>query len=153
MEVAVLDNLIYDRFIRPTVDKPTRYVGVEFELPLVNLSPAPVDFSVVHALVDAFLRRFEFVPVATDDDGYVSSAQSEETGDDLSFDYSYNTLELSFGRVEDWNRIEQRFRCYYSISVSPAPVFHSDKAAFLTSSSGGQQGTTQTKKPVVPAAA
>lgn len=114
MEVAVLDKLIYERFIRPTVNKPTRYVGVEFELPLVNLNPAPVDFSVVHALVDAFLRRFRFVPVAIDDDGFVSSAQSEETGDDLSFDCSYNTLELSFGRVEDLNRIEERFRGYYS---------------------------------------
>lgn len=114
MNLTVLDKQIYERFIRPTVDKQPRYVGVEFELPLVNLSPAPVDFSVVHALVDAFLKQFHFQSAGLDDDAHICSAQSEETGDELSFDCSYNTLELSFGRVENLNRIEERFRRYYA---------------------------------------
>lgn len=114
MDLTVLDKQIYERFIRPTVDKQPRYVGVEFELPLVNLTPAPVDFSVVHALVDAFLKQFHFQSADLDDDAHICSAQSEETGDELSFDCSYNTLELSFGRVENLNRIEERFRRYYA---------------------------------------
>lgn len=114
MNLPTLDQHIYERFIQPTVGKRPRYVGVEFELPLVNLSPAPVDFAVVHDLVDAFLERFDFVPAVRDDNGYICSAQLKENGDDLSFDCSYNTLELSFGRVENLNYIEERFRRYYS---------------------------------------
>lgn len=113
MDLTILDKQIFERFIRPSVNKKTQYVGVEFELPLVNLKHAPVDFAVVHTLVDAFLEHFGFVPVAWDDEGAVCSAQSEENGDDLSFDCSYNTLELSFGRVRDLNRIEERFHSYY----------------------------------------
>lgn len=114
MKLSVLDNQIYERFIQPTVGKLPQYVGVEFELPLVNQNPAPVDFTVVHELVLAFLERFSFLPGARDDDGFICSAQSEQTGDDLSFDCSYNTLELSFGRVKDLNHIEERFRTYYT---------------------------------------
>lgn len=113
MDLSILDKQIFERFIRPTVNKKPQYVGVEFELPLVNLKSAPVDFAVVHALVDAFLEHFGFVPVARDDEGAVCSAQSEENGDDISFDCSYNTLELSFGRVRDLNRIEEWFHSYY----------------------------------------
>ena len=114
MELAALDERIHQRFITPTVGRVPRYVGVEFELPLVNLQPAAVDFSVVHAAADAFIQAFQFIPAAWDDDGMVCSAREEEHGDDLSFDCSYNTLELSFGRVTDLNRIEERFRAYYA---------------------------------------
>lgn len=44
MDLSILDKQIFERFIRPTVNKKPQYVGVEFELPLVNLKPAPVDF-------------------------------------------------------------------------------------------------------------
>ena len=114
MDISVLDQLIYQRFIQPTVGRIPQYVGVEFELPLVNLKQEPVSFPVVHALVDAFLERFDFIGAARDEEGRICSARSEENGDDLSFDCSYNTLELSFGRVRNLNQVEERFHSYYT---------------------------------------
>lgn len=114
MDISVLDQLIYQRFIQPTVGRIPQYVGVEFELPLVNLKQEPVSFPVVHALVEAFLERFDFIGAAWDEEGRICSARSEENGDDLSFDCSYNTLELSFGRVRNLNQVEERFRSYYT---------------------------------------
>ena len=49
-----------------------------------------------------------------DDDGFIYNAFSSRSGDDLSFDCSYNTLELSFGKEEDINVLYDRFRTYYS---------------------------------------
>lgn len=78
MDISVLDQLIYQRFIQPTVGRIPQYVGVEFELPLVNLKQEPVSFSVVHALVDAFLERFDFIGAARDEEGRICSARSRK---------------------------------------------------------------------------
>ena len=41
-------DIILKRFIQPLKQQQERYVGVEIELPIVNLNRAPVDFSLVH---------------------------------------------------------------------------------------------------------
>ena len=41
---------LYDRYIKPTKQKKKRCIGVEIELPIVNLNNEAVDFSVVHRL-------------------------------------------------------------------------------------------------------
>ena len=73
-----------------------------------------MDFGVVHALCDAFVQRFGLDHAKVDDDGFIYNAFSSRSGDDLSFDCSYNTLELSFGKEEDINVLYDRFRTYYS---------------------------------------
>ena len=109
-----IKNAIYKKYIVPTQRKRKDYVGVEFELPIVNLNKKAVDFSVVHKLADAFVEFFKFKDIKRDDDCYIFSATSNINGDGLSFDCSYNTLELSFGTESNLNILYTRFKEYYS---------------------------------------
>ena len=47
MNEKELEKAIYERYIVPTKGQKTEAIGLEFELPIVNRSNAPVDFSVV----------------------------------------------------------------------------------------------------------
>ena len=109
-----LDEAIYERYISKTKRERTKRVGLEFELPIVNLGDGPVDFAVVHEMTDSFIRDFAFSGVLKDDDGFAYSASDKATGDTISFDCSYNTLEFSFGAGFDLNIIKSRFDLYYS---------------------------------------
>lgn len=113
-----LDTAIYEKYIHP-IQRPRRlYVGVEFELPIVNLDREPVDFTVVYALTDAFIRTFGFDEIQRDDDGHIYSAEKNANGDSLSYDCSFNTLEFSFGIEKDLNVIYRRFSDYYTFIQS-----------------------------------
>ncbi|MBR1764972.1 MAG: glutamylcysteine synthetase [Ruminococcus sp.] len=109
-----LDKAIKDKYIEPTRRKRQPRAGVEFELPIVCLDRRPVDFDLVHRLTDSFVKEFGFTKLSRDDEGDIYSAGDTVTGDILSFDCSYNTLELSFGAEEDLNRVYERFVKYYS---------------------------------------
>ena len=112
-ERQTIINELYKKYIEPTLAQRDRYIGVEFEMPVVNLSGKAVDFSVVHNLTDRFIERFGFKVIGLDDDKNVCACQSKEHGDILSYDCSYNNLELSFGREHDLNIIYDRFCTYY----------------------------------------
>lgn len=114
MESTELNKAIYERYIVPTKRKRTKLVGLEFELPIVNRENKSVDFSVVHKVTDAFIKAFAFDKISRDDDGFIYTALDEKTGDGLSFDCSYNTLEFSFGTETDMNVLYERFVKYYS---------------------------------------
>ena len=110
-----LSDALQARFFAPLRRKRTRRVGVELELPVWNLTPdAATDFSAVHAATEDFLSRFPFSDYVRDDEGAVYRATDPATRDELSFDCSYNTLELSFGPGEDLNETHRRFVAYYS---------------------------------------
>ncbi|MDD5952378.1 MAG: glutamate-cysteine ligase family protein [Oscillospiraceae bacterium] len=109
-----LDKAIYQKYIEPTERKRRSHVGVEFELPIVNLKKEPVDFAVIHQLTDAFLKQFPFDQISRDDEGHINAAASSKTGDSLSYDCSYNTLELSFGVEDDLSVLHRRFTEYYT---------------------------------------
>ena len=109
-----LNEAIYDRYIAKTKRTPTQTVGLEFELPIINLKNEPVDFSVVHEVTEKFVSHFPFTEISRDDDGFIYSASEPLTGDNLSFDCSYNTLEFSFGKESDINLLQERFRKYYT---------------------------------------
>lgn len=114
MKSTVLDEAIYERYIVPSKRKRTKLAGLEFELPVVNHKNLPVDFSVVHKVTDEFIRKFSFDKVCRDDDGFIYAAVEENTGDGISFDCSYNTLEFSFGTESDLNVLHRRFAEYYT---------------------------------------
>lgn len=114
MENQVLDQAIYDRYIVPTKRERTRKVGLEFELPILNRKKKPVDFQEVHRMTGQFIQAFQFSRISKDDDGFIYSAIDEKTGDGLSFDCSYNTLEFSFGTETDLNILFERFKRYYT---------------------------------------
>ena len=108
--VAALDK----RFFAPLRRKRTRRVGVELELPVWNRTPGKAtDFAAVHVATDEFLGRFDFPDISRDDTGAIYRARNPKTGDELSFDCSFNTLELSFGPDEDLNLVRRRFGEYY----------------------------------------
>ncbi|MCR4604919.1 MAG: glutamylcysteine synthetase [Eubacterium sp.] len=109
-----LNEAIYDRYIRPTERERTKRVGLEFEFPIVNKLSKPVDFEVVHSMSEEFVRHFSFSEILKDDDGYIYCAIDEKTGDSVSFDCSYNTIEYSLGADEDINIIFERFKTYYN---------------------------------------
>ena len=109
-----LDNAIIERYIRPLQRPRTDRAGLEFELPIVNRSGAAVDYAVVHEMTDAFVTAFGFGAEHRDDDGYIHYAADPVSGDTLSFECSYNTLEFSFAPAEDLNAVYDRFRAYYS---------------------------------------
>lgn len=114
MKSRVIDEAIYKRYIIPTKRERTKLVGLEFELPIVNRKKEPVDFKIVHKVTDAFIQQFSFDRISRDDDGFIYSAIDPKTGDGLSFDCSYNTLEFSFGTEFDMNILYARFVKYYT---------------------------------------
>lgn len=108
-----LRNLLYEKYIAPTKKNKGDYIGVEIEMPILNLNREAVDFSNVHKVTGYFMEKFSFLPVKRDEDGNVCLAGHAEYGDTLSYDCSYNNLELSFGKQERISGIEERFNRYY----------------------------------------
>ncbi len=113
MATDELNEAIYERYIKPTKRKRTDRLGLEFELPIVNIHKKPVDFDVVHRMTEKFTRHFSFTDIKKDDDGYIYMAGEPESGDNISFDCSYNTLEFSFGTETDFAVLNERFATYY----------------------------------------
>lgn len=114
MKDEVIEEAVYKRYIIPTKRKSTKLLGLELELPIVNKENMPVDFKIVHKVTDAFVHEFLFDEIYRDDNGDIYTAVDSKTGDSISFDCSYNTLEFSFGTEEDMNVLYGRFVTYYS---------------------------------------
>ncbi|MDO5783756.1 MAG: glutamylcysteine synthetase [Eubacteriales bacterium] len=105
---------LYEKYIVPTVQPRERYIGIEVEMPVVNLSGGPVDFAVPQQAAAAFIQAFGFEPQDYDDEGVCYTATHPENGDNISFDCSYNNLELSLGREKLLGTLEKRFQTYVS---------------------------------------
>jgi gamma-glutamylcysteine synthetase len=113
MTDATLLQAIEAKYITPTRRTAKKLVGIEFEFPIVNLQGEAVQFDIVHALTDAFVAHFAFHQIRRDEEGNIYCAVSEHNGDGISFDCSYNTLELSFGAEENLHLLYHRFVQYY----------------------------------------
>lgn len=113
MEKEAVQEQLYQKYIAPTKKKRTGYIGVEIEIPILNRKKAAVDFSIVHQVTADFMVKFHFEAVGKDEDGQVYAAQDPVTGDILSYDCSYNNLELSMGREKEIFSIQRRFETYY----------------------------------------
>ena len=113
MTEDVLNEAIYQRYIKPTDRERTRKVGLEFELPILNKENKAADFSVIHRITEDFVQNFSFSNVRRDDDGYIYAAEDPVTGDGISFDCSYNTMEFSLGAEPRIHVLDDRFQQYY----------------------------------------
>lgn len=113
MKLELIRQQLHKRYIEPTKKKREKYIGVEIEMPIVNLSKKAVDFEAVHEITRRFISHFKFTVVDKDDDVNIFSAQNTVNGDILSYDCSYNNLELSFGREQNLFIIQKRFSEYY----------------------------------------
>lgn len=103
---------IYDKYIAPTKKERPDYIGVEIEMPVVNLSGQPVDEAVSIAAAESFIEHFGFIESGRDTDGNITSARDSKNGDILSFDCCYSNLELSFGKAVGLFEIKERFEKY-----------------------------------------
>ncbi|MCD7866614.1 MAG: glutamylcysteine synthetase [Clostridiales bacterium] len=124
MEKEMVRERLYQKYIEPTKRKRESFIGIEIEFPIVNLDRKPVNFAHVHQVAMGFVQEFGFVPSGIDDEGNMYAAAHEATGDILSFDCSYNNLELSLGRGGDLHTLYQRFRRYYLWLWEAFGVFH-----------------------------
>lgn len=113
MDREKIYQAIYNKYIAPTKVVRKNYIGIEIEMPVVNLSGGSVSEDVVHEISSEFSEKFEFQPVGYDAQGYVTSYNNDISGDILSFDCSYSNLELSFGRAKTLFEVYDRFKTYY----------------------------------------
>lgn len=118
MDKKEIRKAVFNKYIVPTINKKGYSIGVELEMPIINLDKKAVDFSVVHKVTQGFIKELGFKAEKIDDEGNVYLAAEETTGDTLSYDYSYNNLEFSMGRENDLNNIYERFKKYYSFATS-----------------------------------
>ncbi|MBR1524641.1 MAG: hypothetical protein IJ641_09345, partial [Lachnospiraceae bacterium] len=58
-----LRSILYDKYIAPTKKEKEEYIGVEIEMPILNLARESVDFANVHRVTEKFMEKFSFVPV------------------------------------------------------------------------------------------
>lgn len=114
MRQSVIDNAIYEKYIVPTKTKSKKFIGIEIEMPVVNLGKKPVEESVIFEMSKAFCEHFGFKVVSLDAGGNANSMTDEVSGDNLSFDCSYSNLELSLGKGENLHQIKGRFDRYYT---------------------------------------
>ena len=84
VSATALDEALYEKYIRPTQRPRSSLVGVEFELPVVNLSGQAVSFRTVHEMTEEFVRRFPFDTLHRDDEGEIYAAVRSGNGDTLS---------------------------------------------------------------------
>lgn len=107
-----LRQAIYDKYIAPTKTKRPDYIGVEIEMPVVNLNGQAVDEAVSISVAEKFTEHFGFTPDGHDSNGELTSSKHAPTGDILSFDCCYSNLELSFGKAVSLFEVKERFERY-----------------------------------------
>ena len=105
---------LYDKFIKPTTVRKN-FIGIEIEIPIINLDKNPVDFDVVHEVTSQFNRHYgDFAEDGIDYDGNVFALKNDRTDDIVCYDCSYNNIEFAMGKEKDLFSINDRFIEYYS---------------------------------------
>lgn len=112
MNKEQVKEALYERYIAPTEKKKENYIGIEIEMPVVNLKGGATDFAFTKGVTNEFCRKNDFEAVGIDLNGDTYSSTNQVNGDNLSFDCSYNNLELSFGKEKSLNNIWSRFSEY-----------------------------------------
>lgn len=113
MEQFDIEQAIYNKYIVPTKNKQGYGIGIELEIPILNLSGEKIDFGVIQKNVTALREQFGLKVEKRDDNGDIYCLSHAETGDTISFDYSYCNVEFSMGVVQDLHTVFARFRTYY----------------------------------------
>lgn len=113
VQQELVKQRLYNKYIEPTKKKREAYIGIEIEMPILNLNKEAVEFENIHRITQNFMKKFGFKIQSIDDEGNINAAVDQETGDILSYDCSYNNLELSFGKGKDISTLHDRFKKYY----------------------------------------
>ncbi|WP_295115431.1 hypothetical protein [uncultured Methanobrevibacter sp.] len=114
IDKEIIRNKLYEEFIKPTNQKKN-FIGIEIEIPIVNLDKKAVDFNVVHKVTDDFRNQFsDFKEDGIDYDDNIFSLKNPKTEDIMCYDCSYNNIEFAMGKEKDLFTINDRFCEYYS---------------------------------------
>ena len=109
-------NKLFDEFIKPTEEKKN-FIGIEIEIPIINLDKTAVDFDVVHKVTDKFRRQYsDFKEDGIDYEGNVFSLKNNNNDDIFCYDCSYNNIEFAMGKEKDLFSIYDRFCDYYAFT-------------------------------------
>ena len=110
----LIKDKLYDEFIKPT-NQNKNFIGVEIEIPIINLDKKAVNFDVVHKVTDKFSSQFsDFTHNGVDYEGNIFSLKNSKNDDIVCYDCSYNNIEFAMGREEELFSINDRFCEYYS---------------------------------------
>lgn len=104
-------DIIHTRFIKPLLNKKTGTVGVELEFPLINRKKESIEKNKALSLLNFFLQN-GFKTEDTDTDGNPAFI-TNEYGDCISFDNSYNNIEFSMNYGTNLLDIRKRFLSYF----------------------------------------
>lgn len=124
MNENLIKEALYQKYIEPTKKNRERCIGIEIEMPILNLDRKPVDFSLIHDITAKFMEHFRFHELGRDEEGNIYSATDEVYGDILSYDCSYNNLELSMGKEKELFALQKRFSSYYSFLQTELKKYH-----------------------------
>lgn len=112
---GMVKNKVYQEFINPTLHGEKDYIGIEIEIPILNLNKEAVDFNVVHQITDNFQKEFDSFKVnGIDYEGNTYSLKNKSSEDVICYDCSYNNIEFAMGKHEDLFIINERFSTYYN---------------------------------------
>ena len=110
----MIERKIYQQFIQPTNQRKD-YIGIEIEIPIINLNKKAVDFEIVHKVTSKTLNHFDdFKKEGIDYNGDIFSIKNLKNDDIICYDCSYNNIEFAMGREKDLFTINDRFIEYYS---------------------------------------
>lgn len=91
------------------------YIGVEIEMPIINLNfPYIVNSKVIEGLFSTFLDNEGFKIENYDNEKNIISIKNIKTNDTVSLEYSFNTIELSLGKELLIDRLKEKFDFYYN---------------------------------------
>ena len=119
-----LDKAIYEKYIVPTTRKKSPGIGIELEIPILNMSREKIDFSVIQQIVLALKQAFALQVEKRDDNGDIYCLLNPKTGDTVSFDYSYCNVEFSLGVVEQLHLAFERFQTYHLFLQKEMAKYH-----------------------------
>ena len=119
-----IDKAIYEKYIVPTKHKKGYMIGIEFEIPILNMSQEKIDFSVIQKVVLALREAFDLNIEKRDDNGDIYCVSNQQTGDTISFDYSYCNVEFSMGTVSNLHIAYERFKTYYQFLEKELDKYH-----------------------------
>ncbi len=110
----IIRNRLYEKYIEPTTKGKKDFIGIEIEIPIVNLNRDYVDFNIVHKVTREFLDNFHLFEVLDKDhENNIISVVNKKTNDIISYDCSYNNIEFAMGKEKNLFEINKRFLTYY----------------------------------------
>ena len=126
---SLIEERIYQQFIKPTNQKKD-FIGIEIEVPIINLNKQAVDFGIVHKVTSKVLDHFkDFKKEGIDYNGDIFSIKNPKNDDIICYDCSYNNIEFAMGREKDLftinshSRIIRMFLCIFT-TILHMECFH-----------------------------